>query len=693
MPLQLDSRTWRADLLQLILNVAVTLGAVVYVLSVTWAWREGLQGIIIVDTLVIVALVIVWWLRDLPYLVRAVAVSAAIYFLGAALLTVAGSVAQIYLVGHSAMTTVLLGLRAGLASVAINTLTVLVIGLSGWANWIAAPAGWEDQRRDWILVASNSLLVSTMLVLAIGGVLGTLENALRREVTARRVLKEREQRLQTLIDSTPDAVMVLDSAGTLLETNPAGLRMLGAETEEDIVGKPFADLLADDDKSQFRRFNEDVCAGSKGRMECVVEGLHGTRAGVEIVSAPMPISDAVILHLAIARDLTANRQLEEQLRRSQRLDAVGKLTGGVAHDFNNLLTVILGSADELCETLNEDSYEYGLADTARGAAERGAALTRRLLAFSRQQTLAPQPTDVGVLMAGMESLLHRTLGDDVEVAVETCDGPCIAEIDPHQLENAILNLCINARDAMPGGGRLTIEAAAISLAAADVLALDELQPGEYVTVTVTDTGEGMTPETLARAFEPFFTTKEAGRGTGLGLSMVYGFVRQSNGQARIYSEPGQGTTIRLFLPAADAPDAVAPRVPSDTVAPRGNEHILLVEDNDALRALVTAQLDQLGYRVTAAANGPEALRLLETGQSFDLLFTDVIMPGGMNGRQLADAAIALQPGLPVLFTSGYSENAIVRDGRVPPGTLLLSKPYRRAELADKLRQALARADA
>jgi CheY-like chemotaxis protein len=344
----------------------------------------------------------------------------------------------------------------------------------------------------------------------------------------------------------------------------------------------------------------------------------------------------------------------------------------------------------LCDALGKDSRLFGLADTARGAAERVAVLTQRLLAFSRQQNLAPRPTHVGRLLNGMQALFQRTLGENIEIEVNASEAEheCVALVDPHQLENAILNLCINARDAMPDGGHLTLEVSSVLLATTDVVALEEIQPGRYVTVTVTDTGEGMAPEVAAQAFEPFFTTKEVGRGTGLGLSMVYGFVRQSNGQARIYSEPGHGTTIRLYLPEIAGHSTAAAADKEEIATPSGNEHILVVEDNDALRNLVTSQLELLGYRVTTAPNGPAALVLLESGAHFDLLFTDVIMPGGMNGQQLADAACALQPGLPVLFTSGYSENAIIRDGRIPLGTLLLGKPYRRDDLADKVRQAL-----
>ncbi|MCC5868168.1 MAG: response regulator [Gammaproteobacteria bacterium] len=688
MRFELDSRTWRADLLQIILNVAVTFGVVVYGISVYWAWLQGLWAIILIDTVVIAAVLLLWWLKHLAYTLRALATCLVIYFLGAMLLTVAGTVAQIYLLGHSAITTVLLGWRAGLVSVVINTLTLVGMGVAGHVVWTVPPLGWSGTHADWALVAANFVLVAAVVTLSVGGVLGTLESALARERTARGVLRERERRLQTLIDSTPDTVMVLDAGAAVLETNPSGLSLLQAGSEADVVGRPFASFLAEADQARFQAFHEQVCAGASGRLECDVVAPDAASFSIEIVSAPMPDDDGSVRHLAIARDLTANRKIAEQLRRSQRLDAVGKLTGGIAHDFNNLLTVILGSADQLCESLEKGSQLRSLAETTRSAAVRGASLTQRLLAFSRQQELNPRPVDVVQLLHGMESLLYRTLGDDIEVALVAGDEPCVALVDAHQLESAVLNLCINARDAMPAGGRLTLDVKTRTLDAEDQPGPDRLQAGEYVVISVTDTGEGMSAETLSRAFEPFYTTKDVGRGTGLGLSMVYGFVRQSSGYARIYSEPDHGTTVRLLLPAVHDKAAEATGAYAPLAMQTSGEHVLLVEDDDAVRELVRSQLEALGYRVTSAGNGPTALGLLQQGHRFDLLFTDVIMPGGMNGRELADAATGLQPDLPVLFTSGYSESAIVRDGRLPEGTFLLSKPYRRNDLARKLREVL-----
>jgi PAS domain S-box-containing protein len=387
-------------------------------------------------------------------------------------------------------------------------------------------------------------------------------------------------------------------------------------------------------------------------------------------------------------DITGERAMQDALMRSQRMEAVGQLTGGIAHDFNNLLTVILGNSEMLADALADDSTLAALATITRTAAERGAELTNRLLAFARRQALDPRPTDVSRLIAGLDGLLRRSIGEHVEIEIVRAGGLWPALVDASQLENAVLNLCINARDAMPAGGRLTIELANASLDDAYAQMHDEVVPGQYVLVAVSDTGAGMDAETVERAFDPFFTTKEVGRGSGLGLSMVHGFVKQSRGHVKIYSELGEGTAVKLYLPRAQRGSLPldARAAPVRTLS--GIERILVVEDDDLVREHVTEQLKGLGYEVVSVANGQQALECLEQSGRFDLLFTDVVMPGGMSGRQLADAAQKLAPELPVLFTSGYTENAIVHHGRLDPGVHLLQKPYRRTDLATKIRQVL-----
>lgn len=384
---------------------------------------------------------------------------------------------------------------------------------------------------------------------------------------------------------------------------------------------------------------------------------------------------------------------EAHLRQAQKMEAVGQLTGGLAHDFNNMLTGISGAIEMMQVRVAQgrigDLDRYATA--ALGATRRAAALTHRLLAFSRRQTLDPKPTDVNRLIADLSDLIQRTVGPGVTLEVVGAAGIWPAMVDPNQLENAILNLCINARDAMPEGGRITIETANRWLDQRSARERD-LEPGQYLSVCVTDTGTGMTPEVQARAFDPFYTTKPMGEGTGLGLSMIYGFARQSGGQVRIYSEVGQGTTMCIYLPrhygdASDDDGAVA----LDTAAApvEGRHSVMVVDDEPTIRMLVVEILEEMGHVVLEAGDGPSALRLLGTGAHVDLLITDVGLPGQMNGRQVADAAIEMLPHLKVLFITGYAENAVIGNGPLGPNMALMTKPFAMDIIADRIRTILA----
>ncbi|WP_287105476.1 ATP-binding protein, partial [Brevundimonas sp.] len=366
-------------------------------------------------------------------------------------------------------------------------------------------------------------------------------------------------------------------------------------------------------------------------------------------------------------------------------------TGGIAHDFNNLLTGITGSLDLLAKRLAEGRINEAdrFITAAQGAARRASSLTHRLLAFSRRQTLAPRPTDLARLARGMEELIQRTMGPGITVEAVHGGGLWPVLVDPGQLENALLNLCINARDAMPEGGKLTIESGNRWLDER-VAAECELPPGQYVSLCVSDTGEGMTPDVVARAFEPFFTTKPIGQGTGLGLSMIYGFARQSGGQVRIYSEPGQGTMVCLYLPrhlgAAEAPEPTPSA--ADTPQAMAGQTILIVDDEPTVRMLASEVLGQLGYATMEAEDGKAGLATLNTDRPIDLLITDVGLPGGMNGRQVADAARAVRPDLKVLFVTGYAENAVLSHGHLDPGMHILTKPFAMDELARRVKAIL-----
>ncbi len=410
------------------------------------------------------------------------------------------------------------------------------------------------------------------------------------------------------------------------------------------------------------------------------------------------------VNVELARQIAERDHAEEQLRISearlrqvQKMETIGQLTGGVAHDFNNLLTVMLGGLDAIERQIVEIPESPAIQQIKRAAAmamkavERAATLTHRLLAFSRRQPLEPKPIDANRLVADMSELLRRTLGETIDLETVLAGGLWSVTADPNQLENSLLNLAVNARDAMPDGGKLTIETSNIFLDEAYVAKLVEPLPaGQYVMIAVSDTGAGMDSITLDRAFEPFFTTKDIGRGTGLGLSQVYGFVLQSQGYVKIYSELGQGTVVKLYLPRRIGTDAATDAVFERRHSPASGdgETVLVVEDHEDLRSYSAGAVREMGYHVLEAADAKAALTILESDQRVDLLFTDVVLPGGMNGRQLADATLKARPSLKVLFTTGYTRNAIVHNGQLVPGIQLLGKPFTYSDLATKIRAVL-----
>ncbi|PHK95956.1 hybrid sensor histidine kinase/response regulator [Pseudoroseomonas rhizosphaerae] len=389
---------------------------------------------------------------------------------------------------------------------------------------------------------------------------------------------------------------------------------------------------------------------------------------------------------ALERSEAERRRTEDALRQSQKMEAIGQLTGGVAHDFNNLLQILSGNLQMLQRTALAAGDMRRL-DAALEAVERGAKLSSQLLAFARRQPLEPRPVSLGRLVREMDDLLRRALGEAIEMETVIAGGLWNTLADPDQVQNALLNLAVNARDAMDGAGRLTIEAGNAMLDDFYALQHEEVQPGQYVMLAVSDTGCGIPPELLEKVFEPFFTTKREGRGTGLGLSMVYGFVKQSHGHIKIYSEPGQGTTVRIYLPRSREAEEVVPALALSPVR-GGSETILVVEDDPVVQATVVDLLNDLGYTVLRASDGQSALTLVRSGVSIDLLFTDVVMPGPVRAPELARQVQAMLPHAAVLFTSGYTENAIVHGGRLDPGVSLLSKPYRREDLARKVRHTL-----
>jgi PAS domain S-box-containing protein len=494
-----------------------------------------------------------------------------------------------------------------------------------------------------------------------------------------------------LFEMTRDLFGVASFDGYLKTINPAWSSVLGRSHAE-LLARPFADVIHPADLSTTGDVVARLMAGEPVHQFHVrLMKADDTPVAFAWSAVPDDTPGSGLFH-TVGRDITEEQTREEMLRQSQKMEAVGQLTGGLAHDFNNLLTGILGNLELLRLRIargRADDLERFIS-AAQGAGRRAAALTQRLLAFSRRQTLDPKPTPVPQLIHGMEELIRSTVGPEIIVEVADAADLWPANIDAAQLESALLNLSLNARDAMPEGGRITIEAANKSLDPRAAQQLD-MEPGEYLSLCVTDTGTGMDAEVIERAFEPFFTTKPIGQGTGLGLSMVYGFARQSGGQVRIYSEVGVGTTVCIYLPRfiGDALDDGPKKVGAASVKGSG-ETVLVVDDEATIRHLIDEVLDEQGYTVIGAADGAAGLKVLQMSGRIDLLITDVGLPGGMNGRQMADAARSLRPGLQVLFITGYAENAAVGNGHLEPGMELLTKPFTMEELSIKVGDILKR---
>jgi PAS domain S-box-containing protein len=555
----------------------------------------------------------------------------------------------------------------------------------------------------------NLLVVLLLLFVTVGTIL--VRKLLQPLVTG---IVSEQQRMAVILKNSNDAFIAVGQEGRITDWNEQAAATFGW-TADEAVGSDLATLIIPPGQraSHNANFNEFVRAGriendrATGKRQALnrrleMVGLH--RSGREI---PLEVSLAAFhdgrrfLITAFLRDITERKAAERQaaeharsmeearvaLMQSQKLEAIGKLTGGVAHDFNNVLQVVMGSLQLLQAELRGNDRASARAESAIDAVRRGAKLSTELLAFARKQPLQPASTNLARVVRGMHEMLQRALGGTTDIETIVAAGLWNALIDPNQLEHVILNLAINARDAMQGQGKLTIEIGNASLDDDYVRTEPGLAAGQYVLLAMSDTGSGMTADTIERAFEPFFTTKPEGQGTGLGLSMAYGFVKQSGGHIRIYSEVGEGTTIRMYFPRSFEPESV-PVVSVNAPVAGGTETILVVEDDPAVQSTVVAMLDNLGYRVLKADHGEQALEVLRQDGSVDLLFTDVVMPGPLRSPELARQAQALFPGIKVLFTSGYTQNAIVHSGRLDPGVHLLSKPYQREQLARKIRDLL-----
>jgi PAS domain S-box-containing protein len=507
-----------------------------------------------------------------------------------------------------------------------------------------------------------------------------------RLMAAERTAKEM---LTAVIDASPVAIICLSADKRVIVWSRAAEQIFGYKAEE-VLGKEYM-LVPPGDASEAEYGNLFARALAGETLRGIsVRRRHkdGTVIDISFDAAPMPGPNGIQAIAYALSDVTESNRLELQLRHSQKMDAIGQLTGGVAHDFNNMLTVITGTIDILADAVADKPDIAAIARLISEAADRGAELTSHLLAFARKQPLQPRQTHVNDVATEAARLLRPTLGEHIEVEwkLETDAWPAL--VDPAQLGTAIVNLAVNARDAMPEGGKLTLETANVYLDEEYAAVHSEVAAGPYVMFAVSDTGPGIPAGIREKVFEPFFTTKDVGKGTGLGLSMVYGFVKQSGGHIKLYTEEGQGTTFKIYLPRADK-EAGAFERPAAPQIDGGKETILLVEDDPTVRKSVNTQLQNLGYKTVLASNAAEALAIVDRGEAFDLLFTDLIMPGTLNGRQLAEEVARRRPALRVLFTSGYTEDSVVHHGRLNPTMLLLTKPYRKADLARMVRRALA----
>ncbi|MFC0243707.1 PAS domain S-box protein [Rhodopseudomonas telluris] len=509
---------------------------------------------------------------------------------------------------------------------------------------------------------------------------------------AEQVIREADARIATLIETVVDGVILTDRQGVIKTFNLACHRLFGYAAE-DVIGRHISMLMPAANAELVQSFfRSSRASGDDDRLGSVREMTGLCRDGRTFpmdLSIGETVQEGESVFVAVIHDLTERKHTEEQLVQAQKMEIVGRLSGGIAHDFNNLLTVIVGNAEFLSDQLKARQDLRSLARDIGDAGQRGAELTQRLLAFSRRQTLKPVEIDCNELLESMHKLLRRTMREDIAIDTELDVGLRAAYADRTQLESAILNLALNAQDAMVGGGRLSITTANVLLDASYQLVNKDVRPGNYVLVAVTDNGSGMPKDVLDRVFEPFYTTKEVGKGSGLGLSMVYGFVKQSNGHVSIYSEPGLGTTVRLYLPAAGN-GRIQPAQTSDAVehlASRG-EVLLIVEDDPFVRSYAVMCLRSLGYTVIAAIDGAEALQILDGETHIDILFTDVVMPGGISGWELAETAMARRKDLRVLLTSGYALDTIAGRSHGRADLPILTKPYRKAELAQRLRDVM-----
>ncbi|WP_411282469.1 PAS domain-containing protein [Gemmatimonas sp.] len=691
-----EAPEWRTSLLTIIMRTGLILGVLVCVPSVIVALRAGLLGVVVIDVLAVVLLAALVGLKQLPFKVRATVFCLIMYVLGTGLLVSVGPRSQIYLLGFSILTALLLGTRAGLLATVLSTVTLLLVGTFGLVAAEMLTVAQPQSLSGWITVTLNFALLNTLLILAIGVVISAMETALQQEILARASFERQQAVLRTLIDAMPDVVITKDRDGRFGLANRAACEQFGKDSEDQIIGLSASDIWPAEFAAQRAAEDAQVLAGNPLlNSEGFRVRADGSTRWFLVIKVPLRNAQGEITGLVgISRDITDRKlaevqrdKLQQELQQSQKMEAVGQLAGGIAHDFNNLLTIITGHSGLLLSLPNISRDVQESVQEISDAADRAADLTRQLLAFSRQALLQPEVIDVNAVVLETSKLLRRLIGEDISLSTILDSQVAAVRADPSQLNQILMNLALNARDAMPTGGMLSIETGNVEVDHTFSRMQLGVTPGPYVMLRITDSGTGMMPDVRSRIFEPFFTTKGVGKGTGLGLSMVFGIVQQSGGGIHVYSEVGHGSTFGIYLPAVSTTTSTIAKVGSDSVR-GGTEVILLVEDDHGVRALALRALQALGYDVLTARDGVDALEVVaSTDKHIALLVTDVVMPH-LSGPALVEALREQLPQIAVLYMSGYTDDAVLRHGVQHAEVDFLQKPFTASTLARKVRTVL-----
>ena len=708
----LRPESWRSDLLDVVLRALSVFGAVVCIPSVVMAVKADKLGVVVLDACALVLVLGLTIVNRLPQLTRAILTCVVFYIVGTGLMIGVGTIGQTYLLGFSIMTTLLVSRRWGHATVVLNGVTMVVTGYLGIAKPAMFGRAWTEGITGWLVVTANFLFVNASLLIAVGAVIQAIERALDRSVKARAALEREQTELVEVNTSLRDNKALLKIAGRMARlggwrVDLATSTFLWSEEVCDLFevphgSTPTVQTVLDYCTPASRlvaeaNFTRLLREGTPLDIVKEIVTPTGKHIWMRSVGSVQRDEAGTITHgYGYIQDVSAQKAaeakhdaFEEHIRQAQKMETIGSLAGGVAHDMNNLMSVVVSYSEILADELPVDDPARADLLEIHAAGRRATALTRQLLAFSRQQVLAPKVIDLAEIVGGMEKMLRRLIGEDVEMATICAAGGGKVLVDPGQIEQVVMNLAVNARDAMPTGGRITIETSDVVLDESDVADLEGAVPGPHVRLAVRDTGVGMDRATQARMFEPFFTTKEQGKGTGLGLATVFGVVRQSGGTIAVDSEPGKGTTFEVYFPLAEGTVSVRSDIPSSERSTlRGKETVLLVEDEEGVRVLARTILQKFGYHVLEAQNPGDALLLCEQhASSIDLLLTDVVMPR-TSGRKLAERLLLLRPGMKVLFMSGYTDDAVVRHGIQDSTIAFLQKPITPDLLARKVREVL-----